>query len=191
MSRATKVTKSARRVRLSAFRHQSESHSLSAMPCSCSRNEPTANRHRKGTYAVLIIGTSADEESFLRKLSAYSSPCGYQNGADKTITSVLFQKTHSSAPEQRENLSLQISPTPSFGRDPDRTDTAVSTIVTEWDLLKLLLLHNVGGQFFPCERRSTKSGTLILTQPTLISLQSQIGRFSEATMRSRRRSSES
>ena len=122
MSRATKVTKNARRVRLSAFRHQSESHSLSAMPCSCSRNESTANRHRKGTYAVPL----------------HSSPCGHQNGADKTIASVLFQKTHSSAPEQRENLSLQISPTPSFGRDPDKTDTAVSTIVTEWDLHKLL-----------------------------------------------------
>ena len=115
--------KRAHRVRLSAFRHQSESHSLSAMPCSCSRNEPTANRHRKGTYAVPL----------------HSSPCGHQNGADKTITSVLFQKTHSSAPEQRENLSLQISPTPSFGRDPDETVPAVSTSVTENGLAKLLL----------------------------------------------------
>ena len=69
----------------------------------------------------------------------YLSPCGHQNGADKTIASVLFQKTHSSAPEQKENLSPQVSPTPSFGRDPDRADTAVSTIVTEWFLQSFLL----------------------------------------------------
>ena len=62
----------------------------------------------------------------------YLSPCGHQNGAVKSATLQVFNQTHSSAPEQKENLSLQISPTPSFGRDPDETDTAVSTIVTEW-----------------------------------------------------------
>ena len=52
LPRAAKVPKKARRVGLSALRHQSESHSLFAMTSFCARNESTANRHRKGTYAV-------------------------------------------------------------------------------------------------------------------------------------------
>ena len=43
MPRAAKVPKRARRVRLSAFRHQSESHSLSAVSFFCSRIKPSAN----------------------------------------------------------------------------------------------------------------------------------------------------
>ena len=39
--RAEKVTKNARRVRLSAFRHQSESHSLLVVSYFCSRIEPS------------------------------------------------------------------------------------------------------------------------------------------------------
>ena len=112
----------------------------------CLASAPASNRLKTdttgGTYAVLIIGTSADEESFLRKLSAYSSPCGHRNGADYNVTSVLFRQTHSAAPEQRENLSLQVSPTPIFGRDPDKTDTAVSTIVTKWHWRKILFSYD-------------------------------------------------
>ncbi len=40
-------TKSARRVRLSAFRHQSESHSLSAVSFFCARIKPSENRHHR------------------------------------------------------------------------------------------------------------------------------------------------
>ena len=47
MSRATKVTKNARRVGLSALRHQPESHSLSVMSCFCARIKPSENRHHR------------------------------------------------------------------------------------------------------------------------------------------------
>ena len=47
LPRAAKVTKNARRVGLSAFRHQSESHSLSVMSFLGARIKPSENRHHR------------------------------------------------------------------------------------------------------------------------------------------------